>query len=59
MKIAVKECTYEDLPAAEKKWKARGYRITEKTDPKTLEVMEYIRSFSSKGSWVLTRRDPD
>ena len=59
MKIAVKECTYEELPAAEQKWQARGYRLTEKKDPKTLEVMEYMRSFSSKASWVLTRRDPD
>lgn len=40
MKIAVKECSFEELPVAEQKWQARGY-------------------FSSKASWVLTRRDPD
>jgi hypothetical protein len=59
MKIAVKECTEEELQAAEQKWQARGYKLTEKTDPKTLDPMEYMRSFSSKAKWVLTRRDPD
>lgn len=59
MKIAVKECTDEELPVAEQRWQARGYRPTDKTDPKTLEVMEYMKSFSNKASWVLARRDPD
>jgi len=40
MKIAVKECTDEELPGAEQKWQARGYGLTDKTDPKALDVME-------------------
>lgn len=61
MKISVKECTDEELPAAEKKWQARGYKLTAKADPKTLEVMEYMKSGHSGGKtvWVLARRDPD
>ena len=59
MKIAVKECNDEELPVAEQKWQARGYTLVDKTDPKTLEPMEYMKSFSNKASWVLARRDPD
>ena len=59
MKIAIKECTDEELPTAEQKWQARGYRLTDKTDPKTLDVMEYMKTFSNKANWMLARRDPD
>lgn len=59
MKIAVKECNDEELPDAEQKWQARGYKLTDKTDPKTLQPMEYMKSFSNKANWVLARRDPD
>ena len=61
MKISVKECSDEELPAAEKKWQARGYKLTAKVDPKTLDVMEYMKSGHSGGKtvWVLARRDPD
>jgi hypothetical protein len=59
MKIAAKECNDEELPEAEQKWQARGYKFTDKTDPKTLEPMEYMKSFSNKATWVLARRDPD
>ncbi len=59
MKIAVKECTDEELPDAEQRWQARGYKLVDKTDPKSLAPMEYIKSFSNKANWVLARRDPD
>ncbi len=59
MKIAVKECTDEELPDAEQRWQSRGYKFTDKTDPKSLDVMEYMKSFSNKANWVLARRDPD
>lgn len=59
MKIAVKECNDEELPAAEQQWQARGYKLVDKTDPKALEPMEYMKSFSNKACWVLARRDPD
>ena len=59
MKIAVKECTDEELPAAEQKWQARGYVLVDKTDPKTLEPMQYMKTFGNKANWVLARRDPD
>jgi 23S rRNA maturation mini-RNase III len=59
MKIAVKECTDEELPEAEQKWQERGYKRVDKTDPKSLEPMEYMKSFSNKANWVLARRDPD
>jgi hypothetical protein len=59
MKIAAKECNDEELPEAEQKWQARGYKFTDKTDPKTLEPMEYMKSFSNKATWVLAHRDPD
>jgi hypothetical protein len=59
MKIAVKECNDEELPVTEQKWQARGYTLTAKTDPKTLEVMEYMKAFNNKAIWVLARRDPD
>jgi hypothetical protein len=58
MKIAVKECTEAELPEAERKWQSRGYMPTNKTDPKTLEIMEYMTTQNAKG-WVLARRDPD
>lgn len=61
MKISVKECPDADLSEAEKKWQARGYKLTDKVDPKTLEPMEYMKSGHSGGKtvWVLARRDPD
>jgi len=59
MKIAVKECNDEELPEAEQRWQARGYKLVDKTDPKTLEPMEYLKAFSNKANWVLARRDPD
>lgn len=61
MKISVKECSDAELPEAEKKWQARGYKFTSKVDPKTLDVMEYMKSGHSGGKtvWVLARRDPD
>lgn len=58
MKIAVKECSEAELPEAEKKWQGRGYMPTDKTDPKTLEIFEYMKTLGAKG-WVLARRDPD
>ena len=61
MKIAVKECSDAELPEAEQKWQARGYKLTNKIDPKTLSAMEYMKSHSpAKNCWVLVRRDdPD
>jgi hypothetical protein len=59
MKIAFKECTDEELPVAEQKWQARGYVLVDKTDPKTLEPMQYMKTFSNKAKWMLARRDPD
>ena len=59
MKIAVKECNDEELAASEQKWQARGYKLVDKTDPKTLEPMEYMKAFNNKAAWVLARRDPD
>ena len=58
MKISVKECSGAELPEAESKWQARGYKLTTKTDPKTLAVMEYMKT-ARDTSWVLARRDPD
>jgi hypothetical protein len=55
----MKECTDAELPDAEQKWQARGYKLVDKTDPKTLEPMEYTKLFNNKAAWVLARRDPD
>jgi len=60
MKLSVKECSEADLAEAEQKWQARGYALVDKTDPKTLTAMEYLKAHSAaKNCWVLARRDPD
>jgi len=60
-----KECSDAELPVAESRWQAEGFRPTDKKDEKDLMPMEYLKtshrgtaaSFGGERKWLLVRRE--